>query len=142
MKPLLTVMILLMSAFMRAQFACSGLDRVDIYLNGKLSATATGALTAAVTLKPVSKADTLMFHAFTNWEGLHNSTLDVKDETGELLDHINCPDNSGYEAVYTYIFDRSALDDPDLKSIDIFINLMCERDIEPEDICTITLAAR
>ena len=133
---LLTTIILLQS---KAQFACAGLDRVDIYINHKLVATATPAISPVLKLDSALHSDTLTFHAFTNWEGLKNSTLDIKDETGELMDHINSYTNSGYEAVYTYVFDRSAMDDPDLSSIDIFINLLCERDVEPEQISTITL---
>ena len=83
-----------------AQFACSGLDRVDIYLNQKLVATATQADAPTVKLNASAKNDTLLFHAYTNWDGLRNSTLDVKDETGELLDHVNGNSTTGYEAVY------------------------------------------
>jgi len=125
-----------------AQFACSGLDRVDIYLNQKLVGTATQANAPTVKLNSSAKADTLLFHAYTNWEGLRNSTMDVKDETGELIDHVNGNSSTGYEAVYAYVYDHNAIDDPDLKTIDIFINLLCERDVVPEQICTLNLAAK
>ena len=142
MKKLIPIILLLTLLLpCRAQFACSGLDRVDIYLNNKLVATATPF--NAPTIKPgtLSKTDTLLFHAFTNWEGLRNSTMDVKDESGELIDHINSRNNNGYEAIFTYVFDSSTMDDPDVKSIDVSINLLCERDVVPEQICTVSLNA-
>ncbi len=122
-----------------AQFACSGVDRVDIYVNHKLVATATPADAPTVKLDPFSKTDTIVLHAFTNWEGLKNSTLDVKDEYGELMDHVNSTGNTGYEAIFTYIFIRTNLDDPDLFAFDMFLNLLCERNIETEHVVTINL---
>ena len=125
-----------------AQFACSGLDRVDIYLGKKLLATATAADAPVIKLNTLSKTDTLLFHAFTNWEGLRNCTLDVKSDYGELIDHINSSNNTGYEAILTYVFDSDNLDDPDIKTLDIYINLSCERDVVPELICTISLVPK
>ena len=43
-----------------AQFACSGLDRVDVYLNRKLVATATPAEVPTIKLDPFSKTDTIV----------------------------------------------------------------------------------
>jgi hypothetical protein len=40
------------------------------------------------------------------------------------------------------VFDRSTLNDPSIKIFDIFINLLCERDVEPEQIGTINLVSR
>jgi hypothetical protein len=125
-----------------SQFACSGLDRVDIYLNRKLMGTSTFALAPSFKLDSLLKTDTIVLHAFTNWEGLRNSTLDVKDDSGELMDHINSANNTGYEAVFTYIFNRAEIDDPDLKSFDIFLNLLCERTIETEQITTFNLGGK
>jgi hypothetical protein len=124
------------------QFACSGLDRVDIYLNNKLIATSTTADAPAINLDALSKPDTLMFHAYTNWEGLRNSTLDVEDDFGELIDHVNSTNNTGYEAVFTYVFDRTTLDDPNDKALDVFVNLLCERETETEQVCTINLVPK
>ena len=139
-RPLLFLFVCLLISFKSsAQFACAGLDRVDIYINQKLVATATPAVAPTLKLDSAVRPDTLTFHAFTNWEGLKNSTMDIKDADGELIDHINSNTTNGYEAVYTYVFDRSSIDDPDLSSIDIFINLLCERDVEPEQISTISL---
>jgi hypothetical protein len=125
-----------------AQFACSGLDRVDIYLSKKLIATATAADAPVIKLDKISQPDTLLFHAFTNWEGLRNCTLDVETDYGELIDHVNSGNNTGYEAIFTYVFDRANLDDPDIKTLDIYINLLCERDVVPELIGTISLVPK
>jgi hypothetical protein len=125
-----------------SQFACAGLDRVDIYINNKLVATSTAADAPTIKLDAFSKPDTIMFHAYTNWEGLRNSTLDVKDEFGELIDHVNSTGNTGYEAVFTYVFDLASLDDPNDKALDVFVNLLCERETATEQICTINLAAK
>jgi hypothetical protein len=125
-----------------SQFACSGLDRVDIYLNSKLVATSTAADAPTIKLSTFSKPDTITFHAYTNWEGLRNSTLDVKDEFGELIDHVNSTGNTGYEAVFTYVFDLTSLDDPNDKTLDVFVNLLCERETATEQVCTINLAAK
>ena len=136
------VLFMLLPMGIKAQFACSGLDRVDIYLNNKLIATSTFADAPAIKLGLQVKTDTIMLHAYTNWDGLRNSTLDVKDETGELMDHINSSNNTGYEAVFTYIFNRAEIDDPDLKSFDMLINLLCERTVETEQITTFNLMAK
>ena len=142
MKKLICLLLLIggMPSSGHTQFACSGLDRVDIYLNSKLIATATPAELPTVKLITFSRPDTLMFQAHTNWEGLHNSTLDIKTEYGELIDHVNGNSN-GYEATFIYIFNRTNLEDPNLKSFDVFINLLCERDVAPEQICTVNIAA-
>ena len=125
-----------------AQFACSGLDRVDIYLNNKLISTATAADAPVIKFDKISRPDTLMFHAFTNWEGLRNCTLDVKTDYGELIDHVNSSNNTGYEAIFTYVFNRANLDDPDIKTLYIYINLLCERDVVPELIGAINLVPK
>ncbi len=122
-----------------AQFACAGLDRVDIYVNGKLIATATPADAPTVKLDASSKSDTLLFHAYTSWEGLRNSTLDIKDDVGELIGHANSNNNNGYEAVLSYVLIREELDEAEAKNLDVFLNLLCERDVEPEQICTVSL---
>jgi len=143
MKIFLTILLafLLLPVFSKAQFACAGLDRVDIYLNHKLVATSTFA--DAPTLKfDTLRTDTLTLHAYTNWDGLRNSTVDVKDESGELMDHINSTNNTGYEAVFTYIFNRADIDDPEFKSLDIFLNLLCERTVETEQIVTFNAAGK
>ena len=125
-----------------AQFACSGLDRVDIYLNNKLKGTATFAYTPVIKPDTLSKPDTLMFHAFTNWEGLRDCTLDVKTELGELIDHINSTNNTGYEATFIYVFNRANSEDLTVKVYNVFINLLCERDVEPELIGTINIGSK
>lgn len=133
----LSVGVVCISAAGNAQFACSGLDRVDIYLNSRLVGTSTAADAPVIKLDTADKTDTIMLHAYTDWEGLRNSTLDVEDESGELMDHINSTHNTGYEAVFTYIFIRAGLDDPEMKSFDMKINLLCERTIETEQITTV-----
>jgi hypothetical protein len=125
-----------------SQFACAGLDRVDIYLNSKLLATSTFADAPTIKLDTLLKSDTIILHAYTNWEGLRNCTLDVKDESGELMDHINSASNTGYEALFTYIFIRADIDDPELKSFDMFLNLLCERTVETEQITTFNLTGK
>ena len=122
-----------------AQFACAGLDRVDIYINSKLIATATPADAPTVKLDALAKSDTLLFHAYTSWDGLRNSTLDIKDDLGELIGHANSNNNSGYEAVISYVLVREDLDELEAQSLDIFINLLCEREVNPEQICTVSL---
>ena len=122
-----------------AQFACAGLDRVDIYINGKLIATATSADAPTVKLELTAKTDTLLFHAYTSWEGLRNSTLDRKNDFGELVGHANSNNNGGYDATITYVLVREDLDESEAKSLDVFLNLLCEREVDPEQICTISL---
>jgi hypothetical protein len=128
----------------QAQFACEGIDHVDIYLNNNLVATATAFIAPTIKLDTTSSTRpvTFLFHAYTNTEGLRNSTLDVKDEDGELLNHINTPVNNDYEAVFTYVFDRLNLDDPDFTSFDVTINMQCDRDLEVEQICTVRLLGK
>jgi hypothetical protein len=132
----LLILLLLFPDTVYSQFACSGLDRVDIYLNSKLVATSTFADAPTIKLNSLLKSDTIVLHAFTNWEGLNNCTLDVKDESGELMEHVNSANNTGYEALFTYIFRREDIDDPDFKSFDMFLNLLCEKTVETEQITT------
>ena len=132
----LLIVFLLFPCTIHAQFACAGLDRVDIYVNSKLVATSTFADAPVLKLDTLVKSDTILLHAFTNWEGLHNSTLDVKDESGELMEHVNSTNNTGYEAIYIYVFNREDIDDPDFKSFDMFLNLLCEKTVETEQITT------
>jgi hypothetical protein len=138
MKSFLKVLVLglLFPARGHAQYACAGLDRVDIYLNNKLLGTSTFAEAPVFKLGFRNKNDTIVLHAFTNYDGLHNCTLDVKDEQGELMDHVNSTGNTGYEAVFTFVFNRSWIDDPDFTGFDIFLNLLCEKTVETERITT------
>ena len=136
------ILLFIFPCAVHSQFACAGLDRVDIYLNSKLVATSTFADAPTLKLDTLLKTDTIVLHAYTNWEGLRNCTLDVKDDSGELMDHINSTGNTGYEALFTYIFNHSEIDDADLKSFDMLLNLLCERTVETEQITTFNLRGR
>ncbi|MDB5284348.1 MAG: hypothetical protein JWO06_3423 [Bacteroidota bacterium] len=140
MKKLLLQIVLFFSlpVLAGAQNVCSGLDGVDIYRNNKLAATWTPA-EVPVLRSAYTKPDTLMFHAWTALESLKNATVDVKDNTGAIMGHIYGSNNTGYEANFTYILNGDVLDDPKVKSLDVFFNITCERDIQPVQIAIIIL---
>ena len=124
------------SLCLQSQNVCSGLDGVDVYRNSKRIATWTQA--EILTIQPnLLKSDTFLFHVWTSLESLKNATIDVKDSTGQIVAHIYGHNNTGYEADFNYIFDNTLFDDLKLKSLEVFFNLVCDRDIHPQQIAAI-----
>lgn len=133
----LIILTICIPAVTKAQFACSGVDRVDIYLNSKLTATANLATVPTIKINTKANTDTLVLHAYTNSDGLRNSTLDIKDSAGMLIGHVNGIGNTGYEAVYKYIIDLTSPDYPANGKLWISLNLLCERNIETGQVATV-----
>ena len=122
-------------------YASGDLDRVDIYLNGKLVGTWDQADVQNIHLDTIHEIDTIFFHAWTNIEnGLSNATLDVKDNSGVLISHINSSLGATFEANFTYIIKPQNMDGEALKVLHAIISFSPEQDVQTVPIALITLA--
>lgn len=124
-------------------YASSDLDRVDIYLNGKLISTWTVSGMQEIHLDTLHAADTLWFYAWTNFdEGLRNATLDIKDNSGVLLSHINSALSTNFEAHFMYVLKPEMLNLSSTKILQAVITLAPEQDVQTIPIANISMPDR
>jgi hypothetical protein len=116
---------------------------VDIYLNGKLAATWTVNALKEIHVDTLHKSDTLEFHAWTNFEnGLNNATLDIRDNSGRLLRHINSSLITNFEAHFIYIFKPRSVNLSAVNKLHAVITFAPEEDVVTIPIASISMPGR
>src|ERR1019366_2154544 len=86
-------------------YAFDELDRVSIYLNGKLIGTWRDGDEKVIDIDSIAITDTLTFLAQTDLGGLENSSIDLKDEAGSPIENLRPVRGDQSEAFFVYILD-------------------------------------
>jgi hypothetical protein len=134
---------LLLAAGCLHGYAGNDLDRVDVYLNGRLAGTWTVDGVLEIHLDTLHQTDTIAFHAWTNFEnGLRNATLDIRDNSGVLLSHINSSLGANFEAHFTYIFKPQSVNLSAINKLQAVITLAPEQDVVTISIANISMPGR
>jgi hypothetical protein len=129
--------------FFLNMYASGDLDRVDIYLNGRLISTWTVSGSQEIHLDTLHGTDTLWFYAWTNFdEGLRNATLDIRDNSGILISHINSSLSTNFEAHFMFILKPEKLDLSTTKILQAVITLAPEQDVQTIPIANISMPDR
>jgi hypothetical protein len=119
------------------------LDRVFIYLNGKLAGTwRANEENQVVHLENLKDGDTLVLKARTDLGGLGNSSIDIKDDTGVPVDNIQSAGSTETEATFVYIFRSAKIELSKVMSLQIFLNVDPARNLPPPTIATISFTKK
>ena len=79
------------------------LDKVAIYLNGKLTGTWRADESEVIHITNIAENDTLVFRVRSDIGGLGNSSIDIKDNSGVPIENIINPASTNYSADFQYI---------------------------------------
>ena len=114
------------------------MDRVIIYLNGKLVGT-WRAGQEVVHIDKISNGDTVTFRARTDIGGLGNSSIDIKDDGGQTVDNIQSVNSVEQSADYTYVVNLKKVDTNKVIALQAFLNVDPMRHLPPPTILSISL---
>jgi hypothetical protein len=118
------------------------LDRVFIYLNGKLVGTWRADEGQVVHIDKIADGDTLVFRARTDLGGLGNSSIDVKDDSGIPVENIQSPSSTENEATFIYVFRSAKIDFTKVMSLQVFLNVDPARNLPPPNVASILFTKR
>ena len=118
------------------------LDRVFVYLNGKLTGTWRANESGVVHIDKITEGDTLIFKARTDLGGLGNSSIDVKDDRGGVIENIQSLSSIDQAADFQYIFNLKKIDTAKVMSLQVFLNVDPARNLIPPTVATIMLTKK
>ncbi len=118
------------------------LDRVFVYLNGKLTGTWRANESGVVHIDNIKEADTLIFKARTDLGGLGNSSIDIKDENGVTIENVQAPNSIDQAADFLYIFHFKNIDTAKTLAVQVFLNVDPARNLPPPVIASIMVAKK
>jgi hypothetical protein len=118
------------------------LDRVIIYLNGKLIGTWRAGDELPVHIDNVGEGDTLTFRARTDMGGLGNSSIDIKDDSGVPIDNIQSINSVEQSADYEYVVSLKKIDITKVIALQVFLNFAPSREVAPPTIASVSLAKK
>ena len=115
------------------------LDTAIVYLNGKLVGTWEGTVNQVVHIDNIKDGDTLTVRVRTDVGGLGNSSIDVKDDNGLLIENVESPRSREEAATFVYVLNLKKIDVNKVQSLQVFLNVDPERHLAPPTIATITM---
>ncbi len=114
------------------------LDKVAIYLNGKLTGTWRADESEVIHITNIAENDTLVFRVRSDIGGLGNSSIDIKDNSGVPIENIINPASTNYSADFQYIVHFKKIDTNKVSSIQAFLNVDPARNVPPPTIASIS----
>ena len=93
------------------------LDTAIVYLNSRLVGTWEGTVNQVVHIENMKEGDTLTVRARTDVGGLGNSSIDIKDDNGLLIENVQSPRSR--EEAATFVDPERHLAPPTIATINI-----------------------
>jgi len=118
------------------------MDRVIIYLNGKLIGTWRAGDEQVVHIDKIADGDTITFKARTDLGGLGNSSIDIKDDNGVPVENIQSMVSVDQAADFVYVVNLKKVDTNKVLSLQAFLNVDPARNLPPPTVATITLVKK
>ena len=123
-------------------YAFGDLDRVSIYLNGKLLGTWRDGDERVIDIDSVGITDTLTFIAETDEGGLANSSIDLKDDAEAPIENLRPVKGDQSIAFFGYMMDIKkvkGLISKTTTSLQLVLNFAPERNVPPKPFASISL---
>ena len=118
------------------------LDTAIVYLNSRLVGTWEGTVNQVVHIENMKEGDTLTVRARTDVGGLGNSSIDIKDDNGLLIENVQSPRSREEAATFVYVLHLQKIDVNKVQSLQVFLNVDPERHLAPPTIATINITKK